>query len=265
MEPRVANILKTWYDECTIDPMDPETASIVKLIASQKSIHAHKEASSNRKKSSTSAGFFRLNEDLTAFCSKETILMDKRLNLLLARFNSHLQLKDNKNIPATSRELPPDVIHPEEGEHIIQHLDLMDPIDVQRHEGNKRLLYIYKSISNHCENLNKHSNSQDLLIGDEVPTFRSFLTAIHQLFVSKRPLNPQRCRSVPPVSMRSVTFAGQKQQANSFKLIVNVIRAQGLPFREAESSQGEMKRRISVGSNGIGKVTLCIKHIRSII
>lgn len=243
------NILKTWYEECTIDPLDPDTSSIIKLITPQ-SNHILNDPHVPNEIKTKSSGVFRFNEDRTAFCSKETILNDKRLNLLTARFNSHLQLKDVKKVPHTSRELPPNSIGPET-ESIIQDVDWIDPIDVQRHEGKKRLFHIYKEISNNCERLNKHLDSQDLLIGNEVPTLSSFLSTIRQLFISNRPLNPQRCRPIPVSSIRSIAFAGQPK--TTFKLIVNVIRAQGVPLRNVEASDGEKQRRLSLGSFGYGK------------
>lgn len=250
LEPGVMSILKTWYDECTIDPMDPDAAFTVNAIASQPGGHSITDSSSPNQSHRAKHGQFRLNEDLTAFCSKETILTDKRLNLLTARFNSHLQLKDEKYVPPNSREMPPDSVDPDL-DPIIQDLHWMDPIDVQRHEGNKRLLHIYRAILNHCEVLNKHFDSQDLLIGDEVPTFSSFLATVRQLFVTRRPLNPQRCRSVVLPSMRTVSFVGH--HPTSFKLIVNVIRAQGVPFRNAEPNGDGASRRLSAGKSGFGE------------
>lgn len=261
LQPEVVKILKNWYDECTMDPLDPDTASLVKLLPGPTSV----SNPSDRSSATPKEGLFRLNEDLTAFCSKATILNDKRLNLLTSRFNSHLKQKDERNVPATSRELSVDSILPD-ADRIIADLDGMDPIDTQRHEGNKRLLHIYKTISNHCEWLNKHSDSHDLLIGNEVPTLSSFVAAILQIFVSKRPLNPQRTRSVLPhqQTMRSVTFGG-RQTTTSFKLIVNVIRAQGVPLRNGGGVEsGEMVRRLSATSIGFGERIKHKHHTRGV-
>lgn len=220
--------IQKWYEDYLLDPMDPEVNNLVD------SIRKPDRATNGTK--SRSQNVFRLNEDLTAFCSEAELNQNKRLNMLIARFSNDLQLK-NQVVPHAEREIP-DLN--EEDMRIIEELGWMDPIDVQRHRGRKYLRNIYRIMTNHFESMTESCDSQDLLIGDTPPTFGSLLAALGQLFGPKRPLNPHR----KSTTMVRKTF--KPAQLTNLKLIVNVIRASGIPMRIGQE-QAQSARSNSEG------------------
>lgn len=165
--------IKKWYDEHLLDPMDPDQNSLINEMTkdtindeikniSEIAINENYNHEKNIKK------LFRFNEDLTRFCSKDELHNNKRLNLLNARFKNDLKFKHLKLIPAAERE-----IQENDNSKIIANLNWMDPIDVQRHNGKKYLLNVYRIITSHCEYLNEHLDSHNLLLdADNPPTFR---------------------------------------------------------------------------------------------
>lgn len=155
--------VQQWYDEHTLDPMDPEAQSLVD------GIHVYAQHSDQELAIGT-RHYFRLNEDLTAFCTAKQLDTDKRLNMLISRYNGELLHRDQKYVPCSEREIEQ---HQGAGDkHFIENIDWLDPIDVQRHQGRKYLKQMYRYITNHCEVMNQSYESRDLLIGDIAPTFR---------------------------------------------------------------------------------------------
>lgn len=165
--------VQKWYDDQTLDPMDPDASSLVEMIQRKnETISLNKGEQSDRM-------VFRFNEDLSAFCSEEEIQSNKRLNMLSARYNADLKFKNIKFVPNNEREMhvigvcDDDVVdETDDGKQIIEDIDWMDPIDLQRHRGKKYLRSVYQVITNHCDILNKNCEAQDLLIGDGIPTIR---------------------------------------------------------------------------------------------
>lgn len=228
-------VIKNWFDEQMLDPMDPEAASLIE------SINTGTYNPLDIQVQEKPVDYFRLNEDLTAFCSEEEMNSDKRLNMLIARFNHDAKFKDYKFIPHSAREIQ---IVDADIDHIIEDFNWMDPIDIQRHRGKKYLKNVYQMITNHCEIINKNFDSHDLMFGNAVPTFRSFIGTIVELFGPKRPLNPQKRKTA---SIGRVNF--RPMQMNKFKVIVNVIRANGVPYRNVESQIPSPARRSSILSS----------------
>lgn len=152
--------IQLWYDNQMIDPMDPEATSLIETI--------HQESGIIESEVESSGQHFRLNENLLSFCKKEE-QSSRRLNVLTSRFNSHLKFKDEKFVPHEDRE-----IYYSDGDHedVIEGMNWLKAIDVQRHRGKKYLLEVYDVIKNHCEIINKNIDLNDLLIGDTSPSFR---------------------------------------------------------------------------------------------
>lgn len=158
--------IQQWFDDELLDPLDPDTASLT-LQMLRKDPIAHPTQTDEK-----SMKLFRLNEDQTAFCSADVILLDKRLNLLADRFNADLKFKDRKFVPNTERELIDFEKTDDEGpSQCIEDLEWMDPIDMQRHRGKKYLRNMYRTLTNYCDILSRSADAQDLLIGDDIPTF----------------------------------------------------------------------------------------------
>ena len=231
-EPKMRQTLLKWYAEHKIDPMDPENTSLLHFIQSNAA------GSSDKSKSNPSAETFHLNEDLTAFCSKQKLDSDKRLNLLVARFNSDLRLKNCKLIPHTEIEIemPTDI-------NIFEEMVWVDPIDVQRYQGKKYLKHAYDIITNHCEVINQDFECHDLLIGDTAPTLNGILEAISNAFSPRRPLNPVR------KSLQTRRYGlRQAEGVNRFNIILNVVRASGIPHRIVNDQTSGLRRSNIVSS-----------------
>ncbi|KAJ6629951.1 Coiled-coil and C2 domain-containing protein 2A [Pseudolycoriella hygida] len=213
---QATNKIQSWYDDYMIDPLDPEARSLIEIINKPNDIIEGDSTSSSKQ--------FRLNENIFAFC-KPAEQNTRRLNILTARFNSHLRFKDEKFVPLEDRE-----IYYSDGDHddnIIEDLNWLT-IDVQRHKGKKYLLEVFDVIKNHCEIINKSVEMNDLLIGDNALSFSALVSSFMNMFGPKRPLNPLR-KHIPP---SRVTF--KPSLVDNFKVIVNVLRASGVPHRQAE-------------------------------
>lgn len=159
---RKHQMYQTWYNEHLLDPMDPEISSIVENLENASLPSADKVADTKRP-------VFRLNEDLTAFCTEEQLNSNQRLNMLCARFRSNLNVKGDRPVPHSAREIEQMA---DDDFNLIEELGWMDPIDVQRHRGRKYLRNIYRIIGNHVANTIDCLDLQDRLIGDTPPTFR---------------------------------------------------------------------------------------------
>lgn len=165
------NTIEQWIDDELLDPLDPDAASLVQSIRHQNVTPPAMHVQDN---SAVATGLFRFNEDQSAFCTAESIDGDKRLNRLIDRFQANVKFKNVQFVPSTAREIEDDDdgMGAEAADGHFEAFEWMDPIDLQRHEGKKFMKNLYKEIANYCEILNKNSVSQDLLIGDAMPTVR---------------------------------------------------------------------------------------------
>lgn len=158
---QASNTVQSWYDNYMIDPLDPETKSLVEIIRHQRSDIIEADSNVSNKQ-------FRLNENLFQF-SKSSEQHSRRLNILTSRFNSHLKFKDEKFVPHEDREIG--YSDGDREDNIIEDLNWLS-VDVQRHKGKKYLLEIFDIIKNHCEITNRNGDLNDLLIGDYSMSFR---------------------------------------------------------------------------------------------
>ena len=218
-----------WFSDQLIDPMDPDNSALASAM--EKTLSA---GTKSPKKTETRKNLFRLNEDTYAFCDRDKLNDNKRIELLNARFNSDLKLKDCKLVPhnEVEIEIPVDL-------KIFEDMLWVDPIDVQRYQGKKYLKHVYDIITNHCEVINRSYEHRDLLLGDTPPTLHGALEAFTNIFSPRRPLNPHR-----KTLIRKSNF--HEDRVNRFNIIVNVVRASGIPFRN--SNDVNVNRRTSLGS-----------------
>lgn len=219
-----------WYTDQLIDPMDPDNRVLVSLMEKT-------QTTSNKlapQQTHSKRNLFRLNEDTYAFCDRDKLNDNKRIELLNARFNSDLKLKDCKLVPhnEVEIEIPVDL-------KIFEDMLWVDPIDVQRYQGKKYLKHVYDIITNHCEVINRNYEHRDLLIGDTPPTLYGAIEAFTNIFSPRRPLNPHR-----KTLIRKSNF--HEDRVNRFNIIINVVRASGIPYRN--SNEVTVNRRTSLGS-----------------
>lgn len=255
---KMRSTIEKWYAEQLIDPMDPENGSMAPIIAKltsstprvQRNAAAPSvETSRNAQPANDDGGvdddgseYFRLNEDLHTFCALHKFNANKRLELLIARFNSDLKLKDCRLVPHTEIEIevPTDM-------NIFEDMLWIDPIDVQRYQGKKYLKHVYDIITNHCSVINRNFEHHDLLIGDTPPTLNGALEALANIFSPRRPLNPTR-RTSNSVVRR--TNLNDSDRLNRFNIVVNVVRANNIPYRSRSerANNGGGARRTSLAS-----------------
>lgn len=129
-----------WFSDQLIDPMDPENSALASVV--DKPLSASTTATNaNHQKLQPRKNLFRLNEDIYAFCDRDKLNDSKRIELLNARFNSDLKLKDCKLVPHNEIEIeiPVDL-------QIFEDMLWVDPIDVQRYKGKKYLKHVYDII-----------------------------------------------------------------------------------------------------------------------
>lgn len=239
-----------WYSDQLIDPMDPENTALATAMdkslgqtatmvgaasASAQTATVSTITTSNRTNDDpTRRKLFRLNEDSYAFCDRDKLMDNKRIELLNARFNSDLKLKDCKLVPHNEIEIeiPVDL-------QIFEDMLWVDPIDVQRYQGKKYLKHVYDIITNHCEVINRNYEHRNLLLGDTPPTLYGALEAFTNIFSPRRPLNPHR-----KTLIRKANFL--EDRVNRFNIIINVVRASGIPYRNV--NEVTVNRRTSLGS-----------------
>lgn len=211
--------IENWYKEQIIDPMDPENSALISAIENKPGT-----VCVDKKLLDKSRDLFRLNEDVNTFCSKEKFDNNKRIEMLISRFNSDLKLKDCKLIPHTEIEIeiPTDL-------KIFEDRLWIDPIDVQRYQGKKYLKHVYDVITNHCEVINRDLDCHNLVIGDTPPTLNGIMEAFSNIFSPRRPLNPNR-RTIQQV--RRINLF-ESRHMDRFNIIINVIRASGIPYRNS--------------------------------
>ncbi|XP_053696405.1 coiled-coil and C2 domain-containing protein 2A [Sabethes cyaneus] len=225
------DLIERWLDEQTFDPNDSETEQVMETLEKH---HAAQDAEQDEKEDGQEKDEpFVFNEDLLAFCSEEEINNNARLNMLSQRFNNNLKYKNIKFIPQIEREIE----IPEEMKIIDETLGT-DPIDLQRHRGKKYLKKVYDTITNHCNVINQDKVNDNLLVGEQIPTFGSLSLAFFEIFGPRRPLKPAR-RS--PMSRASIRVS----DVNQFKIIVTIVRAFGIPTRLDEHPVTSASRRNS--------------------
>lgn len=243
--------IEKWYEEQLIDPMDPENGTMAPIIAELTSATPRPPAAQPIEASQNvdnviadgeASDLFRLNEDIHTFCALNKFNANKRLELLIARFNSDLKLKDCRLVPHTEIEIevPTDL-------NIFEDMLWIDPIDVQRYQGKKYLKHVYDIITNHCTVINRNYEHHDLLIGDTPPTLNGALEALANIFSPRRPLNPTRRTSHSAVRR---TNLNDSDRINRFNIVVNVVRASNIPYRSRtdRGTNGGGARRSSLAS-----------------
>lgn len=229
-----------WYSDQLIDPMDPENTALATAMDKSLGQATHANATITPTTSNQTnddrmrSKFFRLNEDTYAFCDRDKLMDNKRIELLNARFNSDLKLKDCKLVPHSEIEIeiPVDL-------QIFEDMLWVDPIDVQRYQGKKYLKHVYDIITNHCEVINRNYEHRNLLLGDTPPTLYGALEAFTNIFSPRRPLNPHR-----KTLIRKSNFL--EDRVNRFNIIINVVRASGIPYRNV--NEVTVNRRTSLSS-----------------
>ncbi|XP_065088356.1 coiled-coil and C2 domain-containing protein 2A [Ochlerotatus camptorhynchus] len=224
------DLIQKWFDEQALAPNDTDAEILMKALEKgQREQDSDDEKDDLQEKDEP----FVFNEDLLAFCSEEEINGNERLNMLSQRFYSNLKYKNIKFIPQLERE----VEVPDETKIIDETLGT-DPIDLQRHRGKKYLKKVYDTITNHCSVINQDKIDDNLLIGDQIPTFGSLSLAFFEIFGPRRPLKPSR-RS--PMSRASIRVS----DVNQFKVVVTVVRAFGIPSRSDDHQLSSAGRRNS--------------------
>ncbi|XP_055593663.1 coiled-coil and C2 domain-containing protein 2A [Uranotaenia lowii] len=223
--------IQRWLDEQALEGDESNAEVLMKALENQRSVE--RDSDEEKDDFQEKDERFIFNEDLLAFCSEEEINGNERLNMLIERFNKNLKYKNIKFIPQIERE----VEIPEEAKIIDETLGI-DPIDLQRHRGKKYLKKVYDTITNHCSVINQDKIDENLLIGDQVPSFGSLSLAFFEIFGPRRPLKPSR-RS--PMSRTSVRVS----DVNSFKIIVTIVRAFGIPMRSDDHQLTSAGRRNS--------------------
>ncbi|XP_058450036.1 coiled-coil and C2 domain-containing protein 2A [Malaya genurostris] len=224
--------IEKWFDEQALNPNDSDAEQLVEALEKQNASHDSEDEKEDQQEKDDA---FVFNEDLLAFCSEEEINGNERLNMLCQRFNNNLKYKNIKFIPQMEREIEvPDEMR------IIDETLGTDPIDLQRHRGKRYLKTIYDTITNHCNVINQDKIDDNLLIGDQIPTFGSLSLAFLEIFGPRRPLKPSR-RS--PLSRTSIRVS----DVNQFRIVVTVVRAFGIPMRSDDhvSSAGRRNSNLS--------------------
>lgn len=225
--------LKGWYDDNLLNPMDPDTGTLIKLINTKEEIE-EKENISNDPDSNEKFRF--LEEDLT-FCSEEEFNNNERFNQLIARYKNDIQFKNKKFIPHFEREIEPEK---DRDTKIIDESVGMDPIDLQRHRGRKYLKRVYEIITNHCENLNRDKLNTNILIGDHYP-IGTLSLAFLDLFGPKRPLKPTR-RTTSSRASCKIT------ELHNFSIVITIVRGFGVPVR-IEETQGPPRKGSNISAS----------------
>lgn len=213
-----------WFSDQLIDPMDPQYSTLTEIIDSSTANRVACHDKHGPSNDSSKHDSFRLYEDTYAFCSRHKFNENRRMEMLNARFNSDLKLKDCKLIPHSEVEIeiPVDL-------KLFEDILWVDPIDVQRYQGKKYLKHIYDIITNHCEVINRSMEHRDLLIGDTPPTLYGALEAFTNIFSPRRPLNPHRKTLIRRSNYR-------EDNISRFNVIVNVARASGIPYRSRDDA-----------------------------
>ena len=96
-------MVKKWYDDQILDPMDPDSKFLIDLMNSDKPILQENEEKTKNDDEEKEKGKFYFNEDIYAFCTAEEINNNKRFNMLIERFNNNLRFKNMKFIPQSER------------------------------------------------------------------------------------------------------------------------------------------------------------------
>ncbi len=218
--------LKVWYGNNLLDPMDPDTGSLLKII------NDHDDTLEETVKSDEpyrSEKFRFLEEDL-AFCSEEEFNNNERFNILIARYKNELHFKNKKFVPNFEREIE---LEKDKDTKVLDESIGMDPIDLQRYRGRKYLKRVYEIIINHCENLNRDKLNTNILIGDRY-SFGTLSLAFLDLFGPSRPLKPTRRTTSSRASCKI-------SEIHKFNIVITVVRGFGVPVRNDEPETSTRK------------------------
>lgn len=176
---------------------------------------------------------------LLKFHKNKLLYIFFRFNILTARYQNQLHFKYKKFIPQLEREIEFDHKH---DQSMIDDSIGMDPIDIQRYRGRKYLKKVYEIITNHCENLNRDKLNTNILVGDQFPTFGSISMAFLEMLGPKRPLKPIRRTTSSRTSCKV-------SEIYNFNIVINVVRAFGVPVRIDETTGALNSRKSSNFSN----------------
>lgn len=223
-------LIDEWVSNGQIDPMDPETSSLLRSYFDKVNEKITTDITHNEDLS------FYFKEDELNFCTDAELNSDKRLKLLKARSDNDLRYKDCRFIPSTEREveLADDTFH-------ITELDWMTKIDSQRLNGRNYLRKIYDLIEYHCSILENDCNPTDLLDQNSIPTIESIISSVIGLFIRHRPLNPTRRED-----LRTIKVPFKSDNVQNIKIYLNVIRGYGIPVRINENPSVRRSSVISI-------------------
>ncbi|XP_011179565.1 coiled-coil and C2 domain-containing protein 2A [Zeugodacus cucurbitae] len=184
----------------------------------------------------TSLNTCTFEEELLQFCPIEELEHNRRFKLLRSRYQKNdARTRDLRFIAALDNELEFDWSDKEEA--VIEAGDWMDPIDLHKHEGKKYLKQLYEAIRSQYARLNIASaNAEELLIGDVPASWSTFFQALSLIFNPKRTLS-----ATPTQSSTSRAYALDMDASQNYKIVLNIVRATGIPVRIPNSSDNESK------------------------
>ncbi|CAD7012554.1 unnamed protein product [Ceratitis capitata] len=177
-------------------------------------------------------------EELLQFCPIKELENNRRFKLLHSRYmKNDVRTRDLRFVAALENELEFDWSDKEEA--VIEAGDWMDAIDLHKHEGKKYLRQLYEAIRSQCARLNvAAASAEELLIGDVPASWSSFFQALSLIF------NPRGSLSAPlsqPAASRPLAL--DMYACQNFKIVLNIVRATGIPVRIPSSTDSESKER----------------------
>ncbi|XP_036333674.1 coiled-coil and C2 domain-containing protein 2A isoform X1 [Rhagoletis pomonella] len=184
-------------------------------------------------------------EELLQFCAVEELENNRRYKLLRSRYlKNDARTRDLRFIAPLDNELEFD--WPDKEEAVIEAGDWMDAIDLHKHEGKKYLKELYEAIRSQCARLSTAAASvEQLLIGDVPASWSTFFQALSLIF------NPKRTLRAPLSQQPVVTHALSLDMnaCQNFRIVLNVVRATGIPVRMPSSADSESKERSNESPN----------------
>ncbi|XP_011206624.3 coiled-coil and C2 domain-containing protein 2A [Bactrocera dorsalis] len=185
-----------------------------------------------------------LEEDLLHVCPIEDLKHNRRFKLLRSRYlKNDPRTRDLRFIAALDNELEFDWSDKEDA--VIEAGDWMDPIDLHKHEGKKYLKQLYEAIRSQCARLTiAAASAEELLIGDVPANWSTFFQALSLIF------NPRRTLSSPPTpSATSRAHVLDMDASQNYKIVLNIVRATGIPVRIPNTTDNESKERSNESPN----------------
>ncbi|XP_054738715.1 coiled-coil and C2 domain-containing protein 2A [Anastrepha obliqua] len=184
-------------------------------------------------------------EELLQFCAIEELEHNRRFKLLRSRYlKNDARTRDLRFIAALDNEIEFDWSDKEAA--VIEAGDWMDPIDLHKHEGKKYLKQLYEAIRSQCARLSTAAASaEQLLIGDVPASWSTFFQALSLIFNPKRSLSAPLSHQTPTAH----ALALDMDICQNFKIVLNVVRATGIPVRIPNSMDNESKERSNESPN----------------